>query len=1245
MESRTEPAGGGYPRQEEIQGEVTDPKTEPVRIFVSYSHRDPAYLGDDSLLGFLKGLEHDEQVEFWTDERIEAGTFWNDQIRQRLLSSDIALVLVSQAFLDSPYCSSTELSTFLERCRDEGLIIFPIVLSPCEWERHEWLATRQFLPGGNETIEEHYVDPGRRKRLYLRIRQELRSAVSRAREARQSAAAKAAPAAPLPERRQLTVLQCELIPTEPSGDPIAGDELPEIVHELYREFQKTCAQVFTPFEGQIKPSWSGVTVRFGYPVAHEDDSRRAVRAGLALIEALGTQNARFERELGVRLAVRVGVHTGIVIAGTTHQAEDTFAGSRVLTDGVRMHHVAPINSVVVSEATYKLVRDFFEMEEVTSIPLGTSRELAHVYRVNRDTGFQSRLDAVAAGWRLTALTGREKELDLLVARWNEARRGSGQVVLLCAEAGVGKSRLVAELKSRTADQKRVWNEFRCSSYHENSALYPLMMAFELWLGLEPGDSDETKLRRLESHLAPIGSPLEEVVPSVAALLSIPCEHKYGASPQTVRHQTRLTLDVLAQLVIDAATATPMLLVVEDLHWVDPSTEEFLDILVEQAATLPLLLLFTFHPEYAPPASWLSRQYTSQMALDRLDRDNVLNMILAITGGKPLPAEIVREIVRKTDGSPLFVEDLTRMVIESDLLVENEDCYAMAGPFQSLKIPATLQETLMARMAKLATAKPVAQVAATIGREFDFEMLRDVGGFEEQMLREELNRLVSAGLLYRRGLLSRARYIFKHALVQEALQQSLLKRQRRNIHKLVAATLESKSGDVAGTQPELVAYHYEEAGETMKAVEYWQRGAERAMARSANREALAHVRRATEQLLLLPEDEQRWTTELALRGIEGPALLALKGWTVPELVVCNQRARELCRLLPRTQKLFGVLRGMWTSHLVGARLTEALAIANELFEMATAANDEDFLLEARGALCDTLFWLGRPADSLEQGRLGLGLYDVDRHHVSHSVAYGEDPAAMFYTYSALSLALLGKPQESLDLTRTSIDLLDRFTHIHSRAFLLFGIAWGFIQLRDARNAGVYSQKLIDISIENDFGAWLPIGEVMKGWSMATKHGLDKGVALMKHGRLQWHATGGGTKSCFYPALLADLHFRAGALDDALEWVVAGFQAAAACDDRYYFPELHRVNGDVFAALGRHQVAMAAYDDAVKIAREQKAKLLELRAVTGLAKLQIARGGSDSAVANLAALLEELSGNDELPDVAEASAVLAGVQKVS
>jgi class 3 adenylate cyclase len=1212
----------------------------PVRIFISYSHRDPQYLGDDSLVGFLRGLEAEEGVEFWTDQRLEGGTFWDEEIQKSLKSSDIALVLVSQSFLDSPYCTSVEMSAFLARCREDGLIIFPIILSPCEWERHEWLASRQFLPSGGETIEEHYAEPGKRKRLFLKIRQELRSAIARARErVRPEAGAAAEVAAPagiqaLAERRQLTILQCGLAPTERDGTPVSAEDLPEILHELAPEFLRVASQVFQQFEGHVvRSAGSTMVVYFGYPVGLGDDSRRAVHAGQALIATLGKLNAKIEQELGVRLAVRVGIHTGVVIA---HGGADAVDADEITALVSRVQEAAVPDALVITETTRRLVQNYFTTAPAGNIPLPQSRQIA-AFRVLRDTG-HSRVHAAAVKG-LTPLVGRDKELALLLDRWADARTGKGQVVLLRSEAGVGKSRVLAEVKKRTAADSRVIIECRSSPYHRNTSLFAVGMSLESWFGFEPGDDDAAKVAKIERAVQQYGA-LEELVPPLATVMSVPAP-QYPVSTASPQEQKQLALEIMVQLVVELAGETPLLFIIEDMHWVDPSTVEFLDLLIEQTSTIPVLLLMAFRPEYTPPQQWLNRENASQIALDRLGREEAEAMVRAVANGKPLPRQVFDEIYQKTEGFPLFIEDLTTMVLESDLVVEREDRYELVGPFHSLAIPDTLQETLMARLAKLATAKPVAQIGATIGREFVFEMLREVGGFEDKALTEGLNQLVQAGLLYRRGLLSRAKYVFKHALVQEALQQSLLKKQRRQYHKVIAGVLEEKFHDVAESQPELVAYHCEEGGMPDKAVVYWQRAAERALSRGANRETLSHVQRAVETLAELTDDADRWQRELDLCMIQGPALIALRGAAAVDVGRCYARAQELCVLLPKTKKLFGILRGVWTNDIVAGRLHQALAAAEEMHAMAQASDDENLLLQSHATLCDTLWWLGRPADCLTHAQAGLELYDYDSHYTWHCQNFGEDPAPSFYSYGCASLNLFGRRREAQKLAEEARALLERFTHLHSRGFLLFGVITHYVDRREAASSLPYIQDLMDMAVEHHLEGWHNLATFWQGWAIAFLGELDRGLQLMTDGRRRWHEGGAGVESSWFPALMAELLLPAGRLDEALHWIEAGFATIQTNDDRCYLSELHRLKAEILEATHGDPAAIAeAFQTAVRISAEQQAAVLSLRTAASLARHHLAHGRSDEAKQLLTEACQAFSGDDDTPELLAARALLQG-----
>lgn len=1218
----------------------------PVRIFICYSHRDSEYLSPDSLIGFLRGLEGEEGVELWCDQRIETGAQWDDEIRGRLRDSDIALILVSQSFLDSAYCTNIEMQTFLTRRRDDGMILFPILLSPCEWERRDWLVATQCLPGGDETIEEHYTEPAKRKRLFLRIRKELRDAVARVRSKPAPAAATApeeAPAGSISEWRPLTAIRCDVVPLERDGQPTSGDDLSEILHDLMPEFVQICTEVYDSFKGRVAPTaGSGVLGLFGYPTAHEDDIRFAVRAGLAVVERGAKLSARLESELGVRVAVRAGVHTGRVIADTNGRTPPEQLASRELAQlALRLEEIAPLNTVVVSDAVHPQIEGFFEIAPGPPLRLPAGQEI-RTHRILRDTGFNTRLQTLAG--QMTRFIGREKELDLLVRRWNDARAGKGQMVVIRADAGIGKSRLLAETKKRVAGESSYWFSCRCSSRDQNSAFFPLAGWLESWMGIEPSDPDAVKLRKVKETLAPFA--VDDPIPPVAALLSIANRprSRYSSRIANVRETSETTQQALAQLVVEVASRKPVVFAIEDLQWVDPSTMELLDLLIEQAPSVPLLILATLRPEQTP-AEWMRREYVDQVTLDRLDRKETIEMVLAVTAGKPLPAEVLEEIVTRTDGVPLFVEDMTRMVIESDMVVEREDYFDLTRPFQSLTIPATMHDTILARFARLTTAKPIAQVAATIGREFSIDMLRVISGVDTPVLLQELNRLIGSGLLYRRGFANKARYVFKHALVQEALQESLLKRQRRRYHEKIVELLQ-RDDETTKTQPELIAYHSGEAGDSMTAARWWGRAAWRALECSANREALQHVRRGLDAIAELPADpanrDARADVEVRLKLLEGAPLVALHGWAYPEVGRCYARALELARKRPPSPQLFAALRGAATNRTMSGRLAEAGTVADELHEIAHASKQMDLVLESHAARCAIFFWQGSCLRAAQEAHGALAVYEPDRHHVSHWLRYGEDPAAAAYAYGILSEAAAGRRRESAALIERALEVVEEWSQPHSRAFLLAGVTWGSIEQNDVAGAQRHAQALLGIARESRFAAWEALGTVFKGWALASQGQQAVGIPLMAEGRRHWHETGARVGACWIPARIAQIYANAGRTTEALQWIDVGLAGASTFGDGYYLPELHRLRGDLLrATAGADCDVIDAYRQALRIAGDQHAGVLQIRAGERLASLYVDRDRRGDALAVLNNICKLRTVEGDIGELAAARALLSAV----
>ena len=622
----------------------------------------------------------------------------------------------------------------------------------------------------------------------------------------QEASTHVAPDVPEAERRQLTVLFCDLA----DSTRLARQLDPEDLREVIRAYQATCVTVIQRFAGHVAQYLGdGVLVYFGYPQAHEDDAQRAVRTGLGILEAMGALPPHLLRDTSVRLAVRIGIHTGLVVVGEIGSGgrHEHLALGDTPNLAARLQGLAAPNTVVISAATAHLVHGYFTCQALGTHTLKGLETPVHVSQVLGESAAQSRLD-IAGATGLTPLVGREAEVTLLRERWAQSTQGLGQVVMLSGEAGIGKSRLVHVLTEQVVEAHTPQPTLRCSPYYTNSALYPVIEHLQRLLHWHRDTTSEARLATLEQALQTAGLPLAEVVPLVAALLSLPVPAHYPPLTLSPQRQKQQTLEALVAWLLAETVRQPVLAIWEDLHWADPSTLELLGLFLDQAPTARLLLVLTARPAFRLP--WAPRSYVTPLTLTRLLRPQVEELVLQMTGGKPLPAEVLRQIVEKTDGIPLFVEELVKMILEAGLVQENAEHYILTGPLPPLAIPTTLQDALMARLDRLAPVKAVAQLGAVLGREFSYALLRAVAPVDEATLQHGLAQLVAAELLYQRGRPPQATYLFKHALVQDVAYQSLLRSTRQRYHQHIAQVLEAQFPDTVATQPELLAQHYTEA---------------------------------------------------------------------------------------------------------------------------------------------------------------------------------------------------------------------------------------------------------------------------------------------------------------------------------------------------------------------------------------------------------------------------------------------------
>jgi class 3 adenylate cyclase/predicted ATPase len=1033
------------------------------------------------------------------------------------------------------------------------------------------------------------------------------------------------------------VLFCDLV----DSTVLASQLDPEDWRAVVQAYQDTCARVIARYDGHIAQYLGdGLLVYFGYPQAHEDDAQRAVRAGLGMVEALGQLNTRLSQERRVQLAVRLGVHTGLVVVGDVGggSRQEQLALGETPNVAARLQGIAAPNTLVVSAATLQLLGGFFTSQAVGTTVLKGLAQPVEVYQVLHESMARSRLEA-AGGARLTPLVGREQEIGLLLERWSQVKDGFGQVVLLSGEAGIGKSRLVQMLTEHVAAEPQAWlTPCQCSPYHQNTALYPMIDLLErVALRFDREESPQQKLRKLEGFLVQYGLPLTETAPLFAALLSLPLPDTYTPLALSPAQQKQQTLQALLTIFLHIAAQQPVLFVMEDLHWVDPSTLELLSLLVDQGPTARILALWTFRPDFSPP--WTGRAHCTQVTLPRLPRRQAAEMTDRVAHGKALPAEVVEQVVAKTDGVPLFVEELTKMVLESGLLQEQEQGYALSGPLPPLAIPTTLHDSLMARLDRLAAVKGLAQLGATLGRAFAYELLHAVSPWDEGTLHRGLQQLVEAEFLYQQGLLPQATYIFKHALIQDTAYQSLLKSTRQQYHQHIAQVLEARFPEIAETQPEVLAHHYTAAGCTAQAIGYWQHAGQRALQGSAYAEAVAHLTQGLAVLTTLPETPARLQQELDLQVALGPALVATKGYATPDAECAYTRARELCTQLGDTPQLFSVLRGLMLYYQTRGNVQTATQLGEQLLRLAHAQPDPAPLLLAHHQLATVAFHRGKPAVAQTHHTQALALYDPQAHRTL-AVRYGIDLGVASHSWLGWELWSLGVPDQALQHSQAARTLAEEVSHPFSLAQALVFAAIVHQYRREASAAHAQAAAAMTLATEQGFASWLARGTVLHGWALAMQGQGEGGRAAIRQGLAAERATGATVWQPYCLGLLAEAYGAGGHPDEGLTALAEALAVTDTTELRYYAAELSRLQGTLLLqqAVPDAAQAEACFHQALDVARQQQAKSWELRAAMSLARLWQQQGKRAEARELLAPVYGWFTEGFDTADLQEAKALL-------
>jgi predicted ATPase len=776
------------------------------------------------------------------------------------------------------------------------------------------------------------------------------------------------------------------------------------------------------------------------------------------------------------------------------------------------------------------------------------------------------------------------------------------------------------------------------SYFENTALFPLTDLFQRLLRFQTEDTPEEKFGKLQQMLSQYRLPLEESVQLFAPLFSLPLpENAYAPlhlSPQ--RHRQK-TLETLVAIMLEQAERHPVLFIVEDLHWTDPTTLELLNLVIEQIPTTSMLTLLTCRPHFQP--AWHHRSYLTEITVNRLPHIQIEQIIAGITDGKALPPDVLQQILEKTDGVPLFVEEITKAILESGHLKDVNGHYELTGSFSTFAIPATLQDSLMARLDRLVTAKGIAQIGAIIGRQFSYELLQAIAPVEAATLQRELGRLIEAELVYQRGLPPQATYTFKHALVQDAAYQSLLKSTRQQYHQRIAQVLEEQFAEIAEAQPELLAHHCTEAGLTAQAVHYWHHAGQKAIERSAHVEAIAHLYQGLELLQTLRETPERLQHEVDLLITLGASLRATQGSAAPEVGQTYLRAQLLCAHLEDPQRLIPVLYGLWNYSLVRADLQTAHALGAQLFALAQQSQDAAMRVAAHRAFGATLFYLGETTLAYTHLVQGIARYDPKQHRASAFLS-GDDAGVICHILAAWALWCLGFPDQGFARNDAAVTLVQQSAHSFSLEFIL-NAATIFSQFRhEVRCTQDRAEAAIHLATEQGFPYWRARGAMLHGWALVHQGQAQEGIEQITQGLRAHRATGAELLRPYFLALLAEAYGFIGNSDSGLMVLKEALTVVDTTGERWYEPELYRLKGELLLqqASDNHAEVENCFQKALDITRSQEAKSFELRTATSLARLWQQQGKRQEAYALLAPVYNWFTEGFDTLDLQDAKALL-------
>jgi class 3 adenylate cyclase/tetratricopeptide (TPR) repeat protein len=1037
------------------------------------------------------------------------------------------------------------------------------------------------------------------------------------------------------DRRQLTVMFCDLV----DSTALTAQLDPEDMGDLLRAFQRAVAAAVARFDGHVaKWTGDGASVYFGYPRAHEDDAERATRASIALVEAVG----KLRRERGIALEVRIGISTGLVVVGELigeGEARERGVVGDTPNLASRLQTLAEPDTVVVSESTRRLLGRNFELQPLGPQELKGFKSPVPAWSVLRERDNVSRFEA-SRSEAMTPFVGREQEIALLVNRWRRATKGEGQVALLSGEAGIGKSRILAALRERIGDERHLAFRYQCSPHHGNDAFYPVIGQIWRGAGFVSGEPAAARLDKLEMMISRAQLDIGEIVPYLASLLAIPTEGRYPALEMSPSEVKERTIAALISMVVGVAKSVPVVMLLEDAHWIDPTSLDLTGRLVERVQDLAVLIVVTARPEFAAP--WIGRPHFTALALNRFERSQVVTMIDRIMSSRALPTEVLDQIIAKTDGVPLFVEELTKSVLESGLLREENGAYVLASALTPLAIPSTLHDSLTARLDRLSPIKEIAQIGAAIGREFSYDLLEAVSPVRGQPLHNALHQLMETELIYGRGTPPKASYIFKHALVQDTAYVSLLRGRRQRIHADIAQVLRERSAEEY--PPAIIAHHFTEAGLAEQAAPYWLAAAELALSQSAPVEA---EHQASAGLALIPrvtEGPERDALELGLLVARANAMIPLKSISAPETFAALADAKQLLdRGVGTDLQRVSILYGLCSASTLTARLKQALDFAYQIIEVAERQDDPTYRVVGYRQLGTLQFYAGKNREALQSLQKGNQYCDPRRQRaLGYRFSWDQGVALRsFEVLVRLSLGLLDSAAQLSEQVRIELLSHGHATTVASATFS--SQTWPKLVLGDLEALERESAELAAYCAEKRVEQIRLLASYHHAYACAMRDPVERNIAVLRAALDALRRSGGNAGNSIIKCNLAEALLTAGDLAGAEAVLEEGFAFVEQSGEQYWLAGLHRLCGHV--ALKRPEPdrprAEACFKKAIEVARSQEARLLELRAAIDLAQLWRDTGSDSDPRAMLEPILAAIEGGETTRDVRNARAALAGL----